>query len=174
MKRLLALLSALVLGPSAYCADRAVGLDLSPYFQGFEGCFVMYEAGTGVYTIFNEVQALERMAPCSTFKIVNTLIGLDTGVVADENTVFKWNGTRYALADWNRDLSLTEAIRVSAYWCYQRIARDEGEAWCFATHIAAPSDATGAYSCRGGCGDRENNRMDLILRTARIRMEERL
>jgi bla regulator protein BlaR1 len=107
-------------------APAAAPAELGRYFQGFEGCFVLADAGSGSYNVFNAKGADERIPPCSSFKVVNTLIGLETGVVADENQVFKWDGSRYALPAWNRDLTLAEAIKVSAFWCYQRVARGVG------------------------------------------------
>jgi beta-lactamase class D len=126
MKRLVSSVSLLALALAAFCADRISVQDLGSYFQGCDGCFVLYDVGAGSYTVFNKDKAFERAAPCSSFKVVNSLIGLETKVVADENTVFRWDGTRYPLAAWNRDLSLAEAISLSAYWCYQRIARSVG------------------------------------------------
>lgn len=123
------LLCALLLafGAAAFCNDRINMEDLGGYFRGFDGCFVLYDASTDTYTVFNKEEAFERIPPCSSFKIVNSLIGLETKVVADENTVFKWDGTTYPLDAWNRDLTLAEAIKVSAYWCYQAVTRSVGE-----------------------------------------------
>jgi beta-lactamase class D len=63
--------------------------------------------------------------PASTFKIVNSLIGLETGAI-DSNTVFKWNGEKRRLPQWEKDLRLEEAFRVSCVPCYQEVARKIG------------------------------------------------
>jgi beta-lactamase class D len=63
--------------------------------------------------------------PASTFKIFNSLIGLETGVI-DTNTVFRWNGEKRRLQQWEKDLRLDEAFRVSCVPCYQEIARKIG------------------------------------------------
>jgi beta-lactamase class D len=126
MRKQLAVLACLALGLAAYAADRVSIEDLSRYFKGYDGCFVLYDVEAGSYTYSSEAEAFQRLAPCSTFKIVNSLIGLETRVVADENVVFAWDGTRYPLDAWNRDLSMAEAIKVSAYWYYQRVARSVG------------------------------------------------
>jgi bla regulator protein BlaR1 len=96
--------------------------DFSDYFHGYNGCFVLYDDKASTYTIFNREKSFEPASPCSTFKIVNSLIGLETEIVKNENTVFAWDGTNYPYAEWNRDLTMAEAIRLSAYWYYQRIA----------------------------------------------------
>jgi len=127
MKKLVAILSLLSLCAAFSRADRIKVEDDSAYFRGLQGCFVLFDVNAGSYSAFDEKKAFERMPPCSSFKIVNSLIGLETKVVADENAVFAWDGTKYPLEAWNRDLSLAEAIKVSAYWCYQRIARNVGQ-----------------------------------------------
>ena len=64
--------------------------------------------------------------PASTFKIPNTMIALETGVAADENTVFAWDGQKRAMPAWEQDLSLREAFHYSCVPCYQEIARKVG------------------------------------------------
>jgi beta-lactamase class D len=63
--------------------------------------------------------------PASTFKIPNTLICLETGVI-DPGYVFKWNGEKRRLPQWEQDLTLREAFRVSCVPCYQELARKTG------------------------------------------------
>ncbi|MCK9219737.1 MAG: class D beta-lactamase [Bacteroidales bacterium] len=60
--------------------------------------------------------------PASTFKIANTLIGLETGVI-DTNTIFKWDGKPRRISSWDQDLSLQQAFRLSCVPCYQEVAR---------------------------------------------------
>jgi bla regulator protein BlaR1 len=64
------------------------------------------------------------LSPCSTFKIYNSLIGLETGVLADEdaNTLIKWDGTQHGIQNWNRDHTLASATRESAVWYFQKLA----------------------------------------------------
>jgi len=63
--------------------------------------------------------------PASTFKIPNSLIGLETGVI-DSGYIFKWNGEKRRLPQWNADLDLTQAFRVSCVPCFQEVARKIG------------------------------------------------
>lgn len=60
--------------------------------------------------------------PASTFKIVNSLIGLETGVI-DTATIFTWDGKKRRISAWDRDLTLTGAFRVSCVPCYQELSR---------------------------------------------------
>jgi len=64
--------------------------------------------------------------PASTFKIPNTLIALETGVVEGEQTLFPWDGQARSMPVWEQDLSLREAFHYSCLPCYQEIARRIG------------------------------------------------
>src|SRR5690606_19614324 len=56
----------------------------------------------------------------------NALIGLETGAVRDEYEVKRWDGVIRSFDTWNRDHSLGSAMRESAIWFYQDMARDIG------------------------------------------------
>jgi len=64
--------------------------------------------------------------PASTYKIVNSLIALETGVVEDDQTMFYWDGTPRRMKSWEADLTLREAFLRSCVPCYQQIARSIG------------------------------------------------
>ena len=64
--------------------------------------------------------------PASTFKIPNTLIALDEGVVQSADDVFQWDGKQRELPVWNQNLTLRQALPASCVWCYQQIASQVG------------------------------------------------
>lgn len=64
--------------------------------------------------------------PASTFKIPNSIIALETGVVASDTSVFYWNGEKRRLKQWERNLTFREAIEVSCVPCYREVARKIG------------------------------------------------
>lgn len=64
--------------------------------------------------------------PASTFKIPNSMVALETGVVKDENHIFPWDGEKRQLKIWEKDLTLREAYQKSCVPCYQEIARKVG------------------------------------------------
>lgn len=101
--------------------------DLSSYFEGYEGCFVLLDKKTGGYKVYNAEKSREQVPPCSSFKIYNSLIGLETGVIKDENTVFEWDGTKYSIDSWNKDHSMKTAISNSVVWYYQKLASLVGQ-----------------------------------------------
>lgn len=113
-----------VLMTSVSAADFVVREDLGRYFEGVPGTFVMYDETNNKYIVYNESQSMERLSPCSTFKIYNSLIGLETGVLDQEDvyTLVKWNGTPYPFPAWNHDQTLASATRDSVVWYFQELA----------------------------------------------------
>lgn len=109
-------------GEQSYCDTE---IDLSKFFGNSEGCAVFYKNGS-YYTYGNDM-INERKSPCSTFKIVLTLAGLKYGVLRDENTLIKWDGTERYFDYWNKDLTLKEAFNLSAVWYFEKIADEIGK-----------------------------------------------
>jgi beta-lactamase class D len=94
---------------------------------GTEGTFVAYDVENYRMVASDKVRSARPLLPASTFKIPNSLIALDTGVVADpDKDVFKWDGVTRALPEWNRDHTLRSALAASAVPVYQEIARRIG------------------------------------------------
>jgi len=129
LKRLFLFLIAIIIAVPAVLFAGIVEKDLSGFFEeeGFEGCFILKNLQNGSQIIYNEPRTTEAFLPASTFKILNSLIALETGVVEDENTVFTWDGKKRLLDKWNRDLDFKTALKFSAVWVYQDIARRVGE-----------------------------------------------
>ena len=64
--------------------------------------------------------------PASTFKITNSIIALETGVLENDSTLLKWDGQKRAFEIWEQDLILKDAFHFSCVPCYQEIARKIG------------------------------------------------
>ncbi|MGH2564212.1 MAG: class D beta-lactamase [Ginsengibacter sp.] len=99
-----------------------------------EGCFALLNNGSGDFTIYNLSRYRDsNYLPASTFKIVNSLIGLQTGKISSDSMVIKWDGIKRSVDAWNKDLTMYEAFRVSAVPYYQEVARrigkDSMQAW---------------------------------------------
>ena len=92
-----------------------------------DGTFVLFDLKQKKRIQYNPARARQKFLPLSTFKIPNSLIALETGVVSDENSVLKWSGEKYEIDGWNKDLTLGEALSASCAPCYQQIARQIGE-----------------------------------------------
>lgn len=93
---------------------------------GASGTFVMADPKSGDLVGHDAVRAERRFVPASTFKVANTLIGLDCGAVADVDEVLPYGGGKHAIAAWERDMSLREAIPMSNVPVYQELARRIG------------------------------------------------
>lgn len=94
--------------------------------EGVVGTLVVASADGEVLHMHNAERAETRFSPASTFKIPNTLIALDAGVVTSKATTFTWDRSDKGLPAWNRDQTLESAFKVSCVWCYQEIARSIG------------------------------------------------
>ncbi len=103
---------------------------LKTYFDSnkVEGCFGLYDNGKNEFTIYNLARYRDSaFLPASTFKIVNSLIGLHTGRIFDEKMVIKWDGKTRSIDAWNHDLTMEQAFKVSAVPYYQEVARRIGK-----------------------------------------------
>ena len=130
MKAGFALLSILVV--LAACTPNNVDIDnsLKKYFDEnrVNGCFALMDNGTGKFTIYNLPRYRDSsFLPASTFKIVNSLIGLQTGKISSDSMVIKWDGIKRPVEEWNQDLTMYKAFRVSAVNYYQEVARRIGK-----------------------------------------------
>ncbi len=102
---------------------------LKKYFDdnNVDGCFTMLNNADGEITVYNMALDTQRFSPASTFKIVNSLIGLQTGRITDEKMVIKWDGVKRPVEFWNKDMDMTEAFKVSCVPYYQEVARRIGK-----------------------------------------------
>jgi beta-lactamase class D len=103
--------------------------DLAKRFadEGTSGTFVGYKTDEYLIIASDKDRSGEAMLPASTFKIPNSVIALETGVVGDpDKDVFKWDGVVRSIEGWNRDHTMRSAIAASAVPVYQEIARRIG------------------------------------------------
>lgn len=102
--------------------------DFKQYFDAFkvEGSFVLYNLKGDSYVFYNPSQSKQPFTPASTFKICNSLIGLETGVIRDENFVIKWDGVVRQVVAWNKDQDMKTAFKNSTVPYYQELARRVG------------------------------------------------
>lgn len=124
MKHLLLLILALVLTNLARAEDAALAEVFAA--EGVDGTIVMASLRSGETFVHDDARAARRFSPASTFKVFNTLIALQEGVVGGRDSVFQWDGIHHDFPDWNRDQTLETAFRVSCVWCYQEMARQVG------------------------------------------------
>jgi len=102
--------------------------DFKKYYDqnNVEGSFVLYDQQMDKYTFVNQKQYKQLFTPASTFKICNSLIGLETGVIKDENFIIPWDSSMWLIPNWNGDHDLKTAFKNSTVWYYQELARRVG------------------------------------------------
>ena len=106
---------------------ETVSADWSEYFNGLNGAAVVYDVSSRRYTMYNGDFALARRSPCSTFKIISSLIALENGILEPENSTREWSGEIFWNEDWNKDIDFSEAFRTSCVWYYRQVIDDIGQ-----------------------------------------------
>lgn len=96
-------------------------------FGGQGTCLTLTDMETGreVYIYGSNAVCMRPLPPCSTFKIANSLIGLDEGVIKPDE-VIKWDGKPLAVKSWETDANLETAFKRSMVPWFQRVARQIG------------------------------------------------
>lgn len=151
---------ALLLFSIFSCTVNKAKIDnsLKKYFDenNVDGSFTLLNNTDGKVTVYNMQLDTQRFTPASTFKIINSLIGLQTGRITNDTMKIKWDGKIRVFPggdtakDWNKDLNMTEAFKVSSVPYYQEVARrigkDTMQAWIDSIgygnkNIAGPVDS---------------------------------
>lgn len=111
-------------------------LDLQARFDAVHthGTMVIYDLGARRTLVYNAARADTAYSPASTFKIFNSLIGLETGAVKDVDTdplpwdgkVWMHHGKPILPAVCNGAVTLRVALRNSCVPAYQALARRVG------------------------------------------------
>lgn len=91
-----------------------------------EGAILIFDQQTNSFYSNNFQESKKSYLPASTYKIPNSIIGLELGIIEGEEFIFKWDGEERALTIWEKDLSLKQAFQVSCVPCYQELARNIG------------------------------------------------
>ncbi len=91
-----------------------------------QGCLIVFDLKRQRYIRYNRQHCAQRFLPASTFKIFNSLVALQTGVIANENVAFHWDGVTREFPLWNQDQNLRTAFSRSVVWVYQDLARRIG------------------------------------------------
>lgn len=107
-------------------SNRLSQVDLSAYFGGYEGCFVLYDEQQDTWFVYNMEQSTLRTAPDSTYKIYDALFGLEGGIITPADNQLSWDQVSYPFAAWNCDQDLGSAMQSSVNWYFQEIDQQLG------------------------------------------------
>jgi beta-lactamase class D len=94
--------------------------------ENVNGTFLVSSMNGEMRKTFNFQRSKTRFSPASTYKILNTLIGLKYGAVSSGDFSFQWDGVERGVPAWSKDQSLASAFKISCVWCYQEIANEVG------------------------------------------------
>jgi beta-lactamase class D len=103
-----------------------------PQFQSIidsalvEGAILIYDLEDDKYYSNDFMWSKNGHLPASTFKITNSMIAIETGAVVNDSALFKWNGEKRFLENWEQDLILRDAFHYSCVPCYQELAKKIG------------------------------------------------
>lgn len=95
-------------------------------FANVNGAILIYDLNKNIFYSNDFEWTKQGKLPASTFKIANTIIGLETGVIESDSIIFKWDGEEKWLDLWEQDLVLHEAFQFSCVPCYQKVAAQIG------------------------------------------------
>ncbi len=101
--------------------------DWAAYFEGLNGAAVFYDAAQGQYRIYNEELAAVRRSPCSTFKIISSLIAMENGIIEPADSTRAWSGEIFWNEKWNTDLAFEQAFRESCVWYFREVIDEIGQ-----------------------------------------------
>lgn len=101
-------------------------LDCTDLFEGYKGCFVLYDSTSDNYDIYNMDMAKKRYSPYSTFKPVIALNALKNNVISPDNSYVEWDNTKYDFEQWNRNQNLDSAMKNSVNWYFKHLDKQLG------------------------------------------------
>lgn len=96
-------------------------VDYSDSFNGINGCAVFFSPEENTYDIYNKELTDEQISPYSTFKIINSLMGLSQNITTSADSKLGYDGKVYWREEWNKDITFKEAFKESCVWYYEKI-----------------------------------------------------
>lgn len=90
------------------------------------GTFVLYDVDQNELHLVNSTRAQTPFIPASTFKLINSLIALETRVIKDENEIIPYGGGRTYIKAWAEDMPMRRSFSISNVPIYQELARRIG------------------------------------------------
>ncbi|MGY0694596.1 BlaR1 family beta-lactam sensor/signal transducer [Virgibacillus sp. FSP13] len=100
--------------------------DLSSYFDGYDGSFVLYNSSNKQYQIYNQEMSQQRVSPDSTYKIYSALFALEANIITPNNNKRNWDGTIQPYKEWNKNQTLSTALSQSVNWYFKDIDQELG------------------------------------------------
>ncbi|MEY8337492.1 penicillin-binding transpeptidase domain-containing protein [Lachnospiraceae bacterium 62-35] len=106
---------------------EVIEADWSEYFDSLNGAAVVYDPLNRKYVIYNQELAITQNSPCSTFKIISSLIALEHGMIQPDNSTYIWSGEVFWNEKWNHDIDFRQAFRESCVWYFRKVIDEIGQ-----------------------------------------------
>lgn len=107
--------------------EETVNAAVTEYFPQMRGCFLLYNVKTQVFEkVIGEENCKQRLPACSTFKVPLAVMAFDSGVLKDENQVFKWDGKKREREELNQDQTAKTWMKYSVVWFSQKLTPKMG------------------------------------------------
>lgn len=122
-KMFLPVLSAFILLSSCSVNNTKIDPSLKKYFDSsnVEGSFSFLNNQLATITVYNMDLDTQRFSPATSFNILNSLIGIQTGKISNENTVLNTGGIQ------DSALSFKAAFKSSSNTFFQALAKQVGK-----------------------------------------------
>lgn len=134
---IICIIGLLLLGIVTGCTEKSVlessktekenDINFEKHFDEYIGTFKLYDITNNKYISYNEADMIKQYSPASTFKILHSLIALQTNAVENKDSLKKWNESKYPIDSWNQDHTLESAVKNSVVWYFQEAANDIGK-----------------------------------------------
>ncbi len=90
---------------------------------GQTGTFLLQRDGARPQTLHGDAWATKPLRPASTFKVMLSLIALETGALRSADEIVKWDRKPYPdRPQWQKDMALREAMQTSSENYYGTLA----------------------------------------------------
>ncbi|HKJ80352.1 MAG TPA: penicillin-binding transpeptidase domain-containing protein [Prolixibacteraceae bacterium] len=130
MKRLVFILTILIFNTVSVYSQQNLK---KPFKEcGIEGSITIYDLKAKKWIASDIQDSQFPTLPASTFKIINTLIALESGVIKCENEIIKWPGATDTIKYGYRpgiyhDMTMKDAFKASAGWAYVELSKKIGK-----------------------------------------------
>jgi beta-lactamase class D len=118
----------------SFCFTASAQINIKSAFEDCDvtGSITVYDYQNKQWIFSDSIDAKIETLPASTFKVINLLIALETGVIKDENEVIKWPGKIDTILygyrpDTYKDMTVKQAFEVSAGWVFIELAKRAGK-----------------------------------------------
>lgn len=119
--------------PNVFTDSLLINNSLNRFFEdcNVKGCIVIFDNNQKQWITNDTILMNTENLPASSFKIMNLLIAFETGVIKDENELFKWNGEKDTVKygfrpETYRDMTVKEAFEISSVWVFAQMAEKIG------------------------------------------------